>query len=98
MGDLHNWFYFRMAGSKYRRHPKVSWSYPPIGEDLNVVGLGTVEEYITWWKNTITKCIMKRTIYEICVGTENMAGLTDLMLWWEHGGIDFAGDREMEET
>ena len=98
MGDLKNWFYFWISVNKHWRHPKVIWAYPPIEDSLNVEGLGNVEEYITWWKNTTIQCIMTLTIYKICVGTENMAVLKDMMLWWEHVGIDFEGDREMGEA
>ena len=58
----------------------------PIVDVLEISVIWPIKEYIHRWQATVTDHLACRTIYELCMGVENMLGYSQLIRWWEQDG------------
>ena len=64
-----------MAGMGPKRQLDGTWVYPPIGEELETVGLYDIGVYISHQHKTVAQYIENCPIMELCLEAEQKPGL-----------------------
>ena len=82
---------WRMTGIGPKRQLDGTGVYPPIGSEMEMVGLYEIGAYISRRQNTVAKYIATRPIMESCLAAERRTGKRLSRRWWEQTTLYILG-------
>ena len=62
--------------------------YPPIGTEMEMVGLEEIGVYIYRCQKTVAQHIATRTIMDLCLASERNPGMRLSRRWWDQPALD----------
>ena len=86
---------------KPARNPDGTWKYPATEDVLEEVGLYSIDHYIGVRRQTITKYILERPIFDLCKNEDRRPGTSPRLLWWEQSleaDLTKADDNDLAEV
>ena len=91
LAGFHHWEVWRMTGIGPKRQLDGTGVYPPIGSEMETVGLDEIGVYISRRQNTVSQYIVTRPIMESCLAAERRTGKRISRRWWEQTTLDILG-------
>jgi hypothetical protein len=85
---------WRMSGKRPERNVDGSWTYPPLEEVLEAVGMKSIAHYVDVRCQTIANFIVNQPIHEICAGAVRKRDSPVRPFWWDQPiDLDLAQER-----
>jgi hypothetical protein len=72
-----------MTGMQPKQNLDGMWTYPNSKEKLKAVGLGMIDHYIGFRRETIARFIVDWPLFALCQVGERMRGSMRCTFWWE---------------
>ena len=82
-----------MTGIGPKRQLDGTGVYPPIGSEMETVGLDEIGVYISRRQNTVSQYIVTRPIMDLCLAAERSLGMWLWRRWWEQFALYILGIR-----